>query len=208
MKSMCHELRRNSPSVAERRPASAWSPTTSRIASSSTARRRSAAIRPSANRARASCSSGGRSRLPTWSARNGGVVRGAIREEGRIRRTGRRRLGGHEPHTLPREPKARGHEKGSRPPPHRAGDPRRGACVAPQSLDALRRDELTGLHVGRLKHWAAPLDLDYLEIEILSIEPLDVKKNCVKLPGVAPSPPEQDHVDAFLSRIHLAFPDL
>jgi DNA-binding MarR family transcriptional regulator len=136
------------------------------------------------------------------------VVRGAIREERRIRRTGRRRLGGHEPHTLPREPKARGHEKGSRPPPHRAGDPRRGACVAPQSLDALRRDELTGLHVGRLKHWAAPLDLDYLEIEILSIEPLDVKKNCVKLPGVAPSPPEQDHVDAFLSRIHLAFPDL
>jgi len=27
----------------------------------------------------------------------------------------------------------------------------------------------------------APLDLDYLEIEILSLESLDVKKNCVKL---------------------------
>jgi hypothetical protein len=27
----------------------------------------------------------------------------------------------------------------------------------------------------------APLDLDYLEIEILSLKPLDVKKKCVKL---------------------------
>ena len=35
----------------------------------------SASMRPAAKSSRAACSSGGRSRLPTWSARKGGVVR-------------------------------------------------------------------------------------------------------------------------------------
>src|SRR5919112_5656264 len=73
MKSMCHDARRNSPSVAVRRPTSSCSLTTSRIASSSTARSSSSPIWPSACRERASSSRCGRSRLPTWSARNGGV---------------------------------------------------------------------------------------------------------------------------------------
>ena len=78
MKSMCHDVRRNSPSVAARRPMSSCSATTSRIASSSTARRRAASIRPAAKSWRACTSARGRSRLPTWSARNGGSVRGYI----------------------------------------------------------------------------------------------------------------------------------
>ena len=45
-----------------------------RMASSSAARSSSADNRPSAKLARASRSACGRSRLPTWSARNGGVV--------------------------------------------------------------------------------------------------------------------------------------
>ena len=80
MKSMCHDARRNSPSVAERRPTSSCSRTTSRIASSSMPRSSSASISPGGEAARAPrSSSGGRSRLPTWSARNGGASRGAIR---------------------------------------------------------------------------------------------------------------------------------
>src|SRR5919197_2775904 len=75
MKSMCQEVRRNSPSVAERSPTSRCILTTSRIAASSTARSASSSMRPAACSSRAWSSSGGRSRLPTWSARNGGVLR-------------------------------------------------------------------------------------------------------------------------------------
>jgi len=72
MKSMCQEVRRNSPSVADCRPMSSCVRTTSRIASSSTARSASAVIAPAARSWRAWSSFRGRSRLPTWSARNGG----------------------------------------------------------------------------------------------------------------------------------------
>src|SRR4051812_22770036 len=75
MKSMCHDARRNSPSVAARRPTSSCFRTISRIASSSTSRRASASMRPAAKSSRAACSRAGRSRLPTWSARKGGFVR-------------------------------------------------------------------------------------------------------------------------------------
>src|SRR3954470_7251576 len=78
MKSMCHEARRNSPSVAERSPASCWSRMTSRMASSSTERSSLASMSPFTNRSRASSSTGGRSREPTWSARYGGVSRRAM----------------------------------------------------------------------------------------------------------------------------------
>src|SRR5918994_663774 len=73
MKSMCQEARRNSPSVTVRSPTSSCIFTTSRIASSSTARSSPSSSLPSACAARASSSRCGRSRLPTWSARNGGV---------------------------------------------------------------------------------------------------------------------------------------
>src|SRR3954447_19427428 len=72
MKSMCQEARRNSPSVAERSPAASCLATTSRIASSSMPRSSDASMRPSLKSSRACRSCGGRSRLPTWSARNGG----------------------------------------------------------------------------------------------------------------------------------------
>src|SRR6266511_167851 len=75
MKSMCQEARRNSPSVADCRPTSRCIATTSRVASSSTARSSSSGMRPAAWSSRAWSSRRGRSRLPTWSARNGGVVR-------------------------------------------------------------------------------------------------------------------------------------
>src|SRR4051794_27676524 len=75
MKSMCQDARRNSPSVAVRRPTSCCIRTASRIASSSTARSSSSSSAPSACFPRASSSRCGRSRLPTWSARNGGVSR-------------------------------------------------------------------------------------------------------------------------------------
>src|SRR5215470_1516827 len=81
MKSMCHEARRNSPSVADCRPTSSCLRTTSRIASSSAARSVAASISPRANSSRASSSCAGRSRLPTWSARNGGFVR-SMRPQG------------------------------------------------------------------------------------------------------------------------------
>src|SRR5579859_4472257 len=77
-KSMCHSLRRNSPSVASLRPTSSCSFTTSRMLSSSTfvssARDRAFFW----NASRASRSFFGRSRLPTWSARNGGFVRSVM----------------------------------------------------------------------------------------------------------------------------------
>src|SRR5215216_5550056 len=75
MKSMCQEARRNSPSVADCRPASSCIRTTSRIAPSSMRRSSSEEMRPAAKSSRALSSSGGRSRLPTWSALNGGLVR-------------------------------------------------------------------------------------------------------------------------------------
>src|SRR3954464_4924045 len=72
MKSMCQDERRSSPSVTVCRPASRWSSITSRIASSSAAFSAAASMRPALKAARASWSAGGRNRLPTWSARNGG----------------------------------------------------------------------------------------------------------------------------------------
>src|SRR5499427_5884818 len=72
MKSMCQDSRRSSPSVADRSPASCCIRTTSRMAASSISRSRPALSRPAACSSRARSSSGGRSRLPTWSARNGG----------------------------------------------------------------------------------------------------------------------------------------
>src|SRR3954449_8776867 len=75
MKSMCQEARRNSPSVADWRPASFWSPTTSLIASSSMPRSSSASMSPVARSSRAFRRCWGRSRLPTWSARKGGLSR-------------------------------------------------------------------------------------------------------------------------------------
>src|ERR1022692_911920 len=75
MKSMCQDARRNSPSVTVCRPASSCSATTSAIAASSIALSCAASIRPAARSARAVSRCCGRSRLPTWSARKGGVVR-------------------------------------------------------------------------------------------------------------------------------------
>src|SRR5919108_5970069 len=74
MKSMCHDPRRNSPSVADCNPTSSCFRTISRMASSSRARSSSASMRPAAASSRACRSCEGRSRLPTWSARNGGIV--------------------------------------------------------------------------------------------------------------------------------------
>src|SRR3954466_7778759 len=72
MKSMCQVARRNSPSVTDWSPTSSCMRTTSSIAASSAAFRPSSSSLPAACASRASCSSGGRSRLPTWSARYGG----------------------------------------------------------------------------------------------------------------------------------------
>src|SRR5690349_5610974 len=72
MKSMCQEPRRNSPSVTPSRPISSCIRTASRIAASSVRHNSSADKRPASCSARARSNSGGRNRLPTWSARNGG----------------------------------------------------------------------------------------------------------------------------------------
>src|SRR3954463_3740753 len=82
MKSMCQVARRNSPSVTDRNPTSSCMRTASSIAASSAALRPSSSSLPAACASRASCSSGGRSRLPTWSARNGGLVRSDIEPPG------------------------------------------------------------------------------------------------------------------------------
>ena len=74
MKSMCHDVRRNSPSVAACRPTRSCIATAARIASSSAARSAVTSISPDACAARAASRAGGRSRLPTWSARNGGTA--------------------------------------------------------------------------------------------------------------------------------------
>ena len=94
MKSMCQESRRNSPSVADLEPGVALE--RDRVRGSRRPRplegpRRRA--RPAAWRARAARSSCGRNRLPTWSARYGGVrsaeplrVAGYLTERVRSRR--------------------------------------------------------------------------------------------------------------------------
>src|SRR5256884_8588639 len=79
MKSMCHQSRRNSPSVTACRPTSSCSLTASLMHSSSTARSAARSISPSLCLARAAWSACGRSRLPTWSARNGGFMKGLLR---------------------------------------------------------------------------------------------------------------------------------
>src|SRR5258708_3043274 len=71
---MCQETRRNSPAVIPCRPASSCMRTARKIDASSMVRNSGADISPFLNRSRASNSSGGRSRLPTWSARNGGLL--------------------------------------------------------------------------------------------------------------------------------------
>src|SRR5258708_35215866 len=74
MKSRCQKSRRYSPSVTTRRPSDSCVATAARMHRSSTALSCAAVMAPALALLRASRSSGGRSRLPTWSARNGGVV--------------------------------------------------------------------------------------------------------------------------------------
>ena len=73
-KSRCHHERRNSPSVMACRPTSSCFLMTRSISRSSISFSASAVISPLARLARASWMRFGRSRLPTWSARNGGLV--------------------------------------------------------------------------------------------------------------------------------------
>src|SRR2546425_1791509 len=70
-KSMCHDLRRCSPSVMPCSPTSSWSFTTSRMEASSAAASLSAPTRPASFSSLSALSAAGRRRLPTWSARNG-----------------------------------------------------------------------------------------------------------------------------------------
>src|SRR5437762_5045336 len=77
-KSMWKNVRRNSPSVTPCNPTSSWNFTMPRIASSSTRRSSSRESLPAACLSRASRSSLGRRKLPTWSARNGGLSRALI----------------------------------------------------------------------------------------------------------------------------------
>src|SRR3989449_128803 len=74
MKSRCQKSRRYSPSVTARRPRDSCFATAARMHRSSTSLSCAAVRAPAFAFARASRSSGGRSRLPTWSARNGGFV--------------------------------------------------------------------------------------------------------------------------------------
>src|SRR5262245_37787097 len=74
-KSKCHHERRNSPSVASFSPTSSCFLTILSISRSSTAFNAAASISFLAYLVRASFSGAVRSRLPTWSARKGGVVR-------------------------------------------------------------------------------------------------------------------------------------
>src|SRR5260370_10692131 len=73
-KSVCRKARRNSPSVTARSPVASCIFTASRIERSSIWRSCAALIVPFAALSRALTSSFGRSRLPTWSARNGGFL--------------------------------------------------------------------------------------------------------------------------------------
>ena len=74
-KSVCQDLRRFSPSVIDLSPTASCFLISASISRSSTAFNCSAVISPAARLARASFSAAERSRLPTWSARNGGLVR-------------------------------------------------------------------------------------------------------------------------------------
>src|SRR3982074_2359223 len=74
-KSRCHQERRNSPSVTACRPTSSCFLMTRSISRSSTALRSAALISPLARFPRACFNDAGRRRLPTWSARNGALVR-------------------------------------------------------------------------------------------------------------------------------------
>src|SRR5882724_332411 len=74
-KSRCHHERRNSPSVMPCSPTSSCFLMTRSISRSSTVLRSVAVISPFWRFSRASFRELGRSRLPTWSARNGGLVR-------------------------------------------------------------------------------------------------------------------------------------
>src|SRR5262249_11094657 len=74
-KSKCHHERRNSPSVAHCRPTSCCLATTFSISASSISFSAAAVMVPAACFARACVRRAGRRKLPTWSARNGGLVR-------------------------------------------------------------------------------------------------------------------------------------
>jgi hypothetical protein len=69
------EPRRNSPSVIAESPTLSWSAIASPIQRSWTARNAVASRRPAWKSLKASFRACGRSKLPTWSARNGGDVR-------------------------------------------------------------------------------------------------------------------------------------
>src|SRR5262249_23724721 len=81
-KSKCHQERRNSPSVASFKPTEACRCTTFSISMSSTLRSSSGAISPFSSFARASLIFGGRRRLPTSSARKGGLGRCMVLNSG------------------------------------------------------------------------------------------------------------------------------
>src|SRR6185436_2594310 len=74
-KSVCQERRRFSPSVTAFSPTASCLRIKAAMSRSSIAASCSAVISPRARLSRASFSAGERSRLPTWSARNGGLVR-------------------------------------------------------------------------------------------------------------------------------------
>src|SRR5665213_3364666 len=74
-KSRCHQERRNSPSVTDCRPTSSCFLMTRSISRSSISLSAPALISPLMRCSRAFFSAAGRNRLPTWSARNGGLVR-------------------------------------------------------------------------------------------------------------------------------------
>ena len=78
MKSMCHEVRRSSPSVTLFRPTSFCRSITSRIALSSIASQFVVVDLAGLELLAGRMQLGGTSRLPTWSALNGGVLRMAI----------------------------------------------------------------------------------------------------------------------------------
>src|SRR6516164_4352752 len=75
MKSRCHDWRLYSPSVASLSPTSSWRRTTSRIAACWMRSSSSDSISPFSARSRAAMSASDRMRLPTCSARNGGLLR-------------------------------------------------------------------------------------------------------------------------------------
>src|SRR5689334_20548346 len=76
---MFHDTRRYSPSVTDCNPAASCFAITPATSRSSIALKASTSISLRARRSRAALSAGVRKRLPTWSARKGGVVRWVIR---------------------------------------------------------------------------------------------------------------------------------